>query len=93
MDIATWRDYKWKITVHAGCSIDFEDFCSVQFNDNIFKLSDVRKDRDKAREEIELYLKNAIEVEDFPPVKVIETMIDDLYEYLDNLFRSLFNPS
>lgn len=93
MDITTWRDYKWKITVYEGCSIDFEDFCSVQFNDNIFKLSDVRKDRDKAREEIEFYLKNAIEVEDFPPAKIIEIMIDDLYEYLDNLFRSLFNPS
>lgn len=93
MEITTWRDYKWKITVYEGCSIDFEDFCSVQFNDNIFKLSDVRKDRDKAQEEIELYLKNAIEVEVFPPAKIIETMIDDLYEYLDNLFRSLFNPS
>ena len=93
MEITTLRDYKWKITVHAGCSIDFEDFCSEQLNDNIFQISEVKRDRDIAREEIELYLKNAIEVEDFPPAKVIETMIDDLYEYLDNLFRSLFNPS
>lgn len=92
MDI-TLRDYKWKITVHAGCSIDFEDFCSEQLINNIFQISEVRKDRDIAREEIELYLKNIIEVEDFPPAKIIEIMINDLYEYLDDLIRNLFNPS
>lgn len=38
MDI-TLRDYKWKITVHAGCSIDFEDFCSEQLIRNLFAPS------------------------------------------------------
>lgn len=93
MDTTTWRDYKWKITVHAGCSIDFEDFCSEQLINNIFQISEVRKDRGIAQEEIELYLKNVIEVEDFPPAKIIEIMINDLYEYLDDLIRNLFAPS
>ena len=93
MDTTAWRDYKWKITAYEGCSIDFKDFCSEQLSDNIFYISEVRRDRDIAREEIERYLKNPVEINDFPPAKIIETMIDDLYEYLDNLFRSLFNPS